>query len=157
MVNIFISGIISRIYLGIMAYMAGSYNLDSFLNSSLARETWRGVRVSASWYLPNRIPVHPLGAIEWKSGYLLPLGAGSLLLFSLTRSVNQDTCLFDLLYLNPSPCQGHGGDNFHCFIALTVADPERIFSTAVLWLLNIYHLAVTVQNHKRIMSTAVSY
>jgi len=30
--------------------------------SSPACETWRGIRVSVSWHLPNRIPAHPRGA-----------------------------------------------------------------------------------------------
>ena len=33
--------------------------------------------------------------------------------------------------LDPSPCQGHGGDNFHCFIALTVENPEMVPATVV--------------------------
>ena len=50
--------------------------------------------------------------------------------------------------MNPSPCQGHGGENFNCFIALTVADPERIFSTAV-------YSTLTVANPEMILATAV--
>ena len=51
--------------------------------------------------------------------------------------------------MNPSPRQGHGGENFNCFIiALTVADPERIFSTAV-------YSTLTVANPEMILATAV--
>ena len=51
--------------------------------------------------------------------------------------------------MNPAPRQGHGGENFNCFIiALTVADPERIFSTAV-------YSTLTVANPEMILATAV--
>ena len=43
--------------------------------------------------------------------------------------MNRCDCRFRV---NPSPCQGHVGEIFNCFIALTVADPERIFAAVVL-------------------------
>ncbi len=40
-------------------------------------------------------------------------------------------CCYCRFRVNPSPCQGHGGENIYCFIALTVENPEMIIATAV--------------------------
>ena len=42
-------------------------------DSILARENWRGIRVSVSWHLPNRIPAHPRGALISVGDWNLPL------------------------------------------------------------------------------------